>query len=233
MIKMPNLSFNEEESKIIHKAVNLYVLLKKQTLLGEELDTERKTQIQILVELRNALDHFMRALTVKYQLGEDRDEDYVFKQIQKLYSHMHRAGYDVLDWRSIILRDKISEFMMPFSTETISAIAPEYYKNIKPEAERISIEISKIRNNKDVDGNDLEENNLTNFKNYIKEVDSLQENYTKIVTKIPSLIEYDKKKKSENRKETLKKIFWIIIGAIIATPITAIITVGITNLINT
>ncbi|MHA1618936.1 MAG: hypothetical protein ACTSVZ_06600 [Promethearchaeota archaeon] len=82
--KMDELSFTSKETGKIIQAVKFYKIYKHLILTAEELDPKHKTHHQILLELRNALDHFMRTLANKTgEVDGEKAADYDWKHLDK------------------------------------------------------------------------------------------------------------------------------------------------------
>ena len=57
---MKKLTFTVEETDHIRKATKLHAIIKPLLLKAEEEDQKNKTNLQILLELRDVLEHFER-----------------------------------------------------------------------------------------------------------------------------------------------------------------------------
>nr|MDO8086448.1 hypothetical protein [Candidatus Sigynarchaeum springense] len=89
---MPDLSFTESEKAKIKKKTELYHLFKDLLIEAEELDDEHKTQPQILLEVRNALEHLMRVLIMKFAPANEQSGGYFEQTLDKFHVHVYRAG---------------------------------------------------------------------------------------------------------------------------------------------
>ena len=222
--------FSSEAIDKLNRSTFLYKNLKKYLLKAEQMDKDRKTQPQILLELRNALDHFMRIFLTKNGFNEkilSQDEKelthYINNQMDKFYGHLYRAAYDILDWLSIDIHDKIDNLLESYPTQTISEVIPEYYSIILPKLDKISLEISEIREKKDVDNeNDIfDKENLAkasfdNYNIYCEKIDKMLEVYNVILLKINSLNNFKRKSRKEWVKNNLVGIFIGVIGIVVA-----------------
>ena len=126
--------FSTQELEKLKEITLFYIRVKALLLMAEEVDKDRKTNPQILLELRNAFDHLMRVFIGKFELKEKNDPEYPDKVMEKFFGHLYRAGYDILDWLSINLRDQIAHHMNHYSHEAINAVFPEYYRSYHLEA---------------------------------------------------------------------------------------------------
>lgn len=201
------LDFSEEETKKLKEITALYQISKGLMLYSEEVDEEKRSYLQPINEFRNAFDHLMRVFAFKFGLKE-ADEKYAVINLDKAFGHVYRAGYDLLDFISIALRKKIQNELESISSEALSTIFPEYYREIKPYIEDKSSEIAKLRAGKDVG-----DANVKDFEKYIEIVENFKSYFDKILKIKPSLIEYDQKTEKEKKKE---RVWQILIGVIIA-----------------
>ncbi|MHA1684182.1 MAG: hypothetical protein ACTSUE_24815 [Promethearchaeota archaeon] len=223
-----SIEFTGTQKEYLERATRMYFNFKEIMLISEELDTKRKSLPGPLVELRNALDHLMRVLGSKFridlnddsrygrddvQLNPEDSEKYQEKNLDKLYGHIYRAGYDVLDYMGINIRDLIQKKMRFYSNSAKNQVFPEYHKEIVPKIYIISNKIAKLRMRKDVDGSILIKGK-DNFEKYKKEVMELYEIYNeKILPMLPSITQYD-------RKHIFTKIVGFIIGGVVGSFIT-------------
>ncbi len=70
----------------------------------EENQEEFKTNLQIVKELRDAFDHLMRVFAVKLGMKGERGDGSIQTSLDKVLGHVFRAGYDTLDFATVILR---------------------------------------------------------------------------------------------------------------------------------
>jgi len=114
--------------------------------------------------------------------------------------------------------------MKDFSTNTISAVFPAYYSEIKPDIEEISKKIAGARNEKDV-----AVKNFEGFIKYARLSDKLFDYCQQVIKKKPSLNEYENKLKKQDRKTFLKEIIVKIVIAIIAVALSVSATLYFTR----
>jgi tetratricopeptide (TPR) repeat protein len=193
--------FYIDEEKILKELVELYCIVKDFLIYAEEIDME-STFIPSRFELNHALDHLMRVFAVKASIKETENErGYYLANLSAGSAHIYRAGFDIMDHITILLRGKIVDDLKDFSPETIQKILPEYYTNIRPHIEDIGGKIAQLRISRDIskDTSTLY-GSLMDYASLTKE---LEDNYETIIRKKPSLIEYEKRKRSG----FLKKIF--------------------------
>ncbi len=203
--------FSEPEERNLKYITELYGKVKELIIFCEENQEEFKTNLHIVKELRDAFDHLMRVFAVKLELKEGREDGYIQTSLDKVLGHVFRAGYDTLDFATIILRDKINKEVSDFSPSAIQASIPNYYSEIRPSVESITTDIIKLRNNKDIAQPSPEL-----FNEYFKNVIKLQEMFKQIVTAKPSLIEYANKERNGKWSNfSIQIVVGIIIGAIL------------------
>lgn len=186
----------------LNKCIALFENVKALIIYAEEISVE--TNPQILLELRNSLDHLFRALAAEMQ--KSNDSTYIGKNLDKTYSHLLRTAYDVLDWIGVVLREDITEELRNFCPDTIMKVIPDYYNNIKPRMMDLSEQIGKIRDNKDVAIDNDEA-----FNEYLVFLKEFQKYRKQISLAIPSMVEIEKyRKKSDNRLWTYTAIVGIV-----------------------
>ncbi|MFO7967097.1 MAG: hypothetical protein R6U44_05815 [Archaeoglobaceae archaeon] len=222
----PNeLEFSKEETKQLYELTKLYPKVKELILYSEEVDTEHSTYGQTVNELRNSMDHLMRLFAVKFGF-KDENPEYSKKNLDKAFGHVYRAGYDSLDLLNVSIRERIIYELNGISSDTIYKIFPEYYREIKPNLEKISKEISDVRLDKDVAGNEVQSSNFKNFENYIQLVRNLKDSLDKTIDIKPSLIEYENKKEKESKKKERRELLiriGLVIISVVGTALLALI----------
>jgi len=104
------IPFDEKSTSKLRELTELYIVTKELLLRAEEIP-DRKADIQAIKELRDAFDHLMRANATIFGLKDsatdpqDFDQnEYIFRNTDKAYGHVYRAGYDTLDWICLKLR---------------------------------------------------------------------------------------------------------------------------------
>ncbi|MBN1761785.1 MAG: hypothetical protein JW878_01730 [Methanomicrobia archaeon] len=189
----------------------LYIVVKEIVIFSEEIDKDKKADIQILNELRNAFDHLMRVYASYFQIEREKDEGYIKLHLNKAFGHVYRAGFDSLDKTTLFLRKYIANEVDGFSPETYQAAFPEYYESIRPEIEEIDNDIAIIRLNKDV-GNP----NYDNFRTYVNHMKTLKGYYEVVLKRKASLLEFENRIKNTERGKDMKTIGeQIIIGILL------------------
>ena len=203
----------------VKNIVNMYILTKDITLKLEEIDATQKANPQFYIGMRNAYDHFMRIVAVKYGIKKVGDEKiYVEENLAACFNHIYRVGFDCLDMSSIILMKKISDELHGFSNDAITQIIPEYYKEIRPYTEDIRRKIAEWRKSKDV--GDI--NNIKDFIEYYDANSKLYEYWWNIIKMKAALIEYDRKKDKDKRKEYIMLVIVSLAGVILGAILTAL-----------
>ncbi len=191
---------------MLEKIVSIHSSIKGMVLYTEEITN--RANPQELLEVRDALDHILRA--AKAELEHKTDANYELVNLDKALGHLCRAGYDVLDWASLVLKQKMENELKGFSMETISAVLTNYYSVIKPNILRISTEIAEIRESKDVAKLTLEE-----FTKYFSAVIQLREYYEEIIGKKVVLLEVQGKMNTKSRLRWIIPIVTAVVGAVV------------------
>jgi hypothetical protein len=173
----------------INQLCPLYEEVKSAIILVENFDEKRQMFIAPINQLRSALDHIFKSVTI----ANDNDScDYELKEAKE---HMERAGYDALELLASSLGTSIIEKLTIYDTNTLTEIFPKYYTEIKPTIAEIKQNVAVLRMERKTDAE-------KSFFAYFDETKKLI-NISKSVDKmIPSLQEYsDKKVQEESRKQ--------------------------------
>lgn len=201
------LAFTDKEIPYLEKIARYYAVTKELLIFAEQVDPQNRTLPQVINELRNCLDHLMRTFLFKFGLREvDKGYDYVEINLDKAYGHVYRAAYDTLDWLSLTLKDRIIDELQEFSLDTIQAVLPEYFTEIKPRLEQIlSDEVARLRIEKDVAAKS--EENLVKYGQVTAELKRL---FQIIINKKSALVEHHVRLK----KSRLRQLLWRIIEGV-------------------
>lgn len=191
-----------------------YFKIKELYFECEETDPELKTNLQPLNEFRAALDHIMKMMWALYT---DENPDEVLKQSEKLLSHLDRSFYDVCDMLSINYRNKINTCLEGFDADIILKALPNYYSQIKPEVEEISLRVITYRSKKG-----MNPGGTGNYEEYEADVKKLKEHYSAISKVLPTMTEFKAQKlqreaqakKEKRRTEVRSYVIGGVIGAV-------------------
>jgi len=202
------IEFDEGEMKAFEEVIELYHLSKELMIYSEEIGGRRFTPV--IEEFTHAFDHLMRVFAFK--LGfKPTNADYALKNLERALGHLYRADYDLVDWLSILFKEKVRDELKSFSARTVQEIFPKYYQEIKPYFEiEAPKEISKLR-----DIRDIAKPSKSNLNEFVEIFGRLKSYYEEILEIKPSLVEYEKKERQEKRKSRL----WQILIPFIATVI--------------
>lgn len=223
--------FSEGEVADVKDITQLYLQAKALILYAEEIDVQNKSNLQIINELRNAFDHFMRVLhrklipgtpfiKSKEEEGEDEEEDgnescdeegYHKGQLDKAKGHIYRAAFDALDGTVLTLKSKVEEELRGFPIEIIKEIYPDYY-NVKRKLNELVNNVSSHREKKDI-GGDTGTGEI--FDNYVADIESLKIVHENILSDGPLLVERLKEYKQNKRRPWAIAIIAGIIGSTI------------------
>lgn len=189
---------NTEE--IWKNIVEIHQFAKELWIIGEEISGQ--TFIQPLQEQRHALEHIIRARIEEQQ--ENRNDKYIQRNLEKALGHEYRSFFDVADWVSLNIREKIQNLMGGYSSDCIAKVFPVYYQEIRPTLEKMNLEIANIRGKKDISKNEELIPQAEYYRTKIKELLEFQATITIFTSQLKEC------KKEENRKKFLSK-FWGII----------------------
>mgnify|MGYP000892550380 CR=1 FL=1 len=188
-----------EESELWRKIVIIHNHAKAHLIYCEEADLNQKTFLQPWNELRNALEHIIRAkacaVGLNHLVGDPAD--YQRANLDKALGHEYRAYFDVCDWLTVVLRQRIRETLAPYTEhpEIIREVIPNYYADIRPALEKLTQQIADVRTRKDIKGDVLEE-----VEQYNKIVLELKTFADDLSSKVPSLIELKAAKVAAHEK---------------------------------
>ena len=137
----------KEQSELIIFA-SLYRDAKIIILYAEEVDPTNSANIQIVKELRDALDHLMRLFLNKVNPDSDENGTYGLAQIDKAIGHVYRAAFDALDGTVLSLKTKINDCLVKYDKRVIKEVLPSYWE-VKALLNTLCSQISENRSNKD------------------------------------------------------------------------------------
>lgn len=210
--------FDDQEINTLRNITEKYRKVKELLIYAEEVDN-KTTFLPASNELRAAFDHLMRVFAFKFGIKNAKDPRYSHINLEKSFGHVYRAGYDSLDYISVKLTKSILETTEKYSSTTIQAICPKYYRDTKPSLQSYAEEIAIIRSNKDVG-----ETNNEDFDKYIEIVNKIKDYHTEIVKIEGSFAEYERKNKQENYRNVLITIIGTVLATAIAMEIFGSIT---------
>ncbi|MGB4062530.1 MAG: hypothetical protein WBK19_01765 [Azonexus sp.] len=194
-------SFDQADLEQLKKLAELYTQAKLLILYSEEIDPSARSNIQVIKELRDALDHLMRVVAAR--LGDTvpagaGEQNYCFKNLDKAIGHVYRAAFDALDGTVLSLREKIVEILKNYPQTVITKVIPDYWQ-LRTSLETLTRNIASHRAAKDVAGNVGETLNL-----YVSDAEEIKTFYNRIINCGESLDEclrvHEEEEKSEHRK---------------------------------
>jgi len=201
--------FDDAEADAIKKIAKLYNYNKNLMLYAEELTDE--TFLPPINEIRDANDHIMRVFATVFGFGEPDGEsghEYIKSNLNAAFSHVYRATYEHLDYIKVYQYGAIQTNLANILPETLTAVFPEYYREIKP---RLVDAIDKIPDYRN--GKNIGDPNLSQVEAYMDIIETTKADYKKIVDMLDSLNEYQVK---QNRKDWKERILYVLLGVIIA-----------------
>ena len=191
--------------------------------LAEEISPGLKSFIPPVKEQRDALEHIIRAKAYELDLKKVDNQNYVEDQIDKTLGHIYRAFFDAADYFCILMRKRIRNAVTQYDSEIIKTVLPNYYSEIRPKLENINLEISKIRQSKDIA---KKEGLIDEVEKYRQTTLELYEHAKAVETSIPSLNELKRKKSNE---KVIDRIITSIITIVILFGINAVFKLWFTN----
>ena len=194
------MSDGEKIEALEHGLIELYIRLKKSFILAEETDPKFKHFLQPPSEIAKAYDHLNRTRAVQLRisdLGPDRNpEEYIVDNLGKAKGHLYRAYFDILDWLAMNLRESIAGFFAPYSAESLRTVVPEYFTEIAPVMDEVSVSIAKIRNEKDV----ANSGTLKLLEEYEEKIEVLRNLLNQARRKSPGLNEHEERLMAEKAR---------------------------------
>jgi hypothetical protein len=107
------------------------------------------------------------------------------------------------------LRDRIEEALEPYSIDTISTVLPEFYPQTQGEIVQLSLDIAKIREEKDISRRD---GILAEVLKYKDRLQALIRTWGKVRSALPALEACSKK---ERRARWASRFWDIAIGVVV------------------
>lgn len=191
---------SQPEVELWTKLVKLHNLTKAHILFCEELDDTFRTFIQPRNEWCNAFEHLMRAKASELGLKSGGpDHAYIRENLSAAVGHEYRAFFDMADWLSLKLRQRIREELNPYSKDAIKAVLPDYYDRVRPRLESFVHEIAAIREAKDIG---LNEGLLAEVERYNLVLEELKAFVQRLSSVKPALEEFrEKEERALNRTQ--------------------------------
>jgi hypothetical protein len=182
--------FSADELERIKEITELYSYTKNLILYSEELNN-LSTFMPPINEIKDAFDHFMRITSVKFGMNTG-DEAYIRTNLDKVFSHLYRATFELFDYIRIYQKDSIDKKLAGISNDALIHVFPEYYQKIKPAMEDLITKIPGYKKDKDIGDPDI-----AVVKQYYASIEEMREYIRKIDAMLPALIDYDTKRKAE------------------------------------
>lgn len=186
----------------LEELFSLYDKVRQSVILLENFNEEQKMYIAPINQLRSALDHIFKAINIcddfeqcEYELREAKE-------------HLDRAGYDTMELLAANIGITIVEKLKRYDTRTITEVFPYYFTTIKPQLTDIKGIVASLRSNKKIDSD-------KSFSTYFDQIYILINIDKKVDTVIPSLEEYEKKKKKERLKTWIISILSSVISGLL------------------
>jgi len=193
----------------------LHNLTKPHFLYCEEMDASFRTFVQPRNELCNALEHIVRSKANELGLreGEAPDEKYLEENLNRAVGHEYRAFFDISDWLSVKLREKIRITLEPYTPTVINTAVPDYYREVRPQLEQIILEIAAIRGAKDIA---VKGDILGEVERYNAVLERLKAFVARLPACVPALEELKQKEADTARRAQVWDVLKIVIAALLA-----------------
>lgn len=184
---------------------DLYVQAKALILYSEEVDPDSRSNLQVIKELRDALDHLMRVIVARVGTQGPtgaNDPEYSSRNIHKAIGHIYRAAFDALDGTVLSLRAKIVQVIENYPLQVLNQVLPNYWE-IKRKLNELSGQVTEHRTRKDV-GAEV----WTTLDGYVADVEVIKCFYNELLSYGPALDEYAAKLAQEERAKWRRD--WLI-----------------------
>lgn len=189
----------------VQDVVALYTATKQLILKAEQLDPELCSNVAIIKEQRDALDHLMRVFGDIFA-ASPRGEKYRRENMNKVVGHLCRAGYDALDSLSIALKLRISKALADRSNDSIVSAFPDYYEKYAKQVHDIDRRVEESRGKKDIAAF-----SISNLHAYMEFLEQLELIAKEAEQRVPAMIEYDRRHgKARARERGYEWVFWIV-----------------------
>lgn len=205
--------------------LKVYYALKTIYTHNEEIDIGLNTNLQTMNEFKAALDHIMRVklcdhsdlMPVESLIDKERTPDdlsteplptdaeldeFRYKNLTSVLSHIYRAFFDTCDFSSITYRKMILDDLSIYSSDVIQKALPEYYSVIRPKIDIINGEIAQMRSSK---GQNLKTNGK-GVDYYCKIIKELAGYVNQVRGVKSSLIQLNDEEKQTTRKAKRSRI---------------------------
>jgi hypothetical protein len=198
--------------KLWEKIVVVHNTNKTLFIWCEENGVQLRSFLQPNNELKNAWEHAVRAKGNELGLTGPMDADYIALNLEKVLSHEYRAFFDICDWLSVNLRQRLIATLKPYDNETINAVIPNYYTEIRPQIEKFCKDIADLRASKDITS---KEDIIPHVEQYRIIIESLIGDLTNLSSKVAGLEEYKSRKHIDDRKLGRRELALVVIGAVL------------------
>jgi hypothetical protein len=175
--------FTPAEVELMKNIAEVYQYLKELLIYSEELELD--TFLPAINEIRDAFDHMMRVFAVRFEIKKE-DNGYEMRNLNASFRHIYRATFELLDYIRICQKMWVDKTLNGISPQTLVAVFPEYYKEIKPEIDRALEDLPRYREKKDIGDPKIDD-----IKNYVSYVRKIQSYFKRINQNLPALYAYE------------------------------------------
>ena len=173
--------------------------------LAEAYNPKQLSFLGVHNELRNALFHVMGMFKVRNEEVKYNDEFGAAK------SHFRRAGCDAYELLCMSCIEHITDLLFKYDHEDINIAIPGYYTEIRKTALDAKNKVAEMKQNKDLKKKSVE----ALFEYYFNQAELLVKYVKRINEYIPAIIEIQKQRGKDKRKERLISVgIAIVIAAV-------------------
>ncbi len=192
------------------KLISLYAQTKALIIAAEEADEAVASNIAIIREQRDTLDHLMRVLADTLA-EQPRGENYRKDNLDKAIGHLYRAAYDALDSLAIAFKLRLKKALENADNAALSSVFPQYYASYCAEIDQLNERIKLSRSTKDV--GTITDNHIEEYR---RAVDRLAQITREAEQKVTALTEYAARNKKNARRELVQKLLLMLLSALLA-----------------
>lgn len=203
----PNIFTNDELEKLF-SIMALYPHVKILIDYSEHIN-DGQTFVPALRDIRNCLDHLMTYISIKLSFSDGNSID----ELSKSCSNLERAAKTLLDYVSVVHKDKLDELLAEISSETQNEYSPDIHSRIYPEIFEFGTRIASLGNPCDFD----------EFVECIAEAKDIGNLIISVQKRLPDLSKKERENKFRSRKNHFWDVFKYVIAAIIGGTISALI----------
>lgn len=183
----------------------VYIRAKAAILVAEELNEESKSNLQIILQLRDAFDHTMQAINDLHSESISKTDP--IENVNTAIGHVFRATFDAIDGAVLSYKINIIEILKAYPVD-VKIKAIKDYSSLMLTLNTINKKIASHRSKKTDENHDTQV-----FDEYLRTLGTITGIYETILNSQPLLQEISDDKKKKNKKTNRNNI---LIGLLIA-----------------